>query len=431
MVEVSWDGSWEIAQTHVVKAVGETRRAPRVIAQREAEFLFTPADSRKLRPIDTSSDATTSSSQRIESIGKAYLLDENGVPVNSQLIDSLVDGTDSLFDLDLADVGIIIDLKHLRLVEAVSVVFEATVSLQSAQVGFRYDDGQEQIGAFQYPNTGWLWHDLLSSANNDDKTLTLSIPKTKARYISLKLKREQLQHSRWSLRRVEIVGGLDGLAARVEQTVLSKTRNIDPRASTSARVYVPSHTSSVRIAVYSKSGRLLGSIDARDPSDQRAVFENQVSDTIIEPYSDSAWSATLPYDWVEEGNTVMIGCINESRPNEALVHRLELKNLAQFSEHTITRTKMVIFGTDEDILRLNPTTFDGRKLARNLKTVMPVAELKWADTDLWHLPYLVVIGKDGAPALVTSEEERRAVTDIGTEIQWEVMKNFLSKWLQT
>ena len=54
-----------------------------------------------------------------------------------------------------------------------------------------------------------------------------------------------------------------------------------------------------------------------------------------------------------------------------------------------------------------------------------MAELKWADTDLWHLPYIVVMGKDG-PARVNSEKERRDATRTGDEISWVVMKNFLT-----
>ena len=228
------------------------------------------------------------------------------------------------------------------------------------------------------------------------------------------------------MQRVEIVGHLDGLKTHQNvQIALPKTRSIDPRSI--SRAFVPSKTTSVRIAVYSANGSLLGVINCRDPSRQRAIFESRVSESEIDPYSDVAWSATLPFTWVNEGTVVMIGCIDKSRPSEVLVHRLELNNLAQFSEHSITRTKMALFGTNEDVLKLNPTTFDDRKLVRNLHAVMPVSELKWADTDLWHLSYLVVIGKDGKPALVTSEEERRSVTGVGTEIQWEVMKNFLSK----
>ena len=47
------------------------------------------------------------------------------------------------------------------------------------------------------------------------------------------------------------------------------------------------------------------------------------------------------------------------------------------------------------------------------------------NTDLWHLPYVVVLGTD-RPALVSSEEERRRVTGQGEEILWSVVKNFLT-----
>ena len=38
----AWSGIIEFGQTHVVKATDETRSAPRLIADREAEMLFTP-----------------------------------------------------------------------------------------------------------------------------------------------------------------------------------------------------------------------------------------------------------------------------------------------------------------------------------------------------------------------------------------------------
>ena len=86
---------------------------------------------------------------------------------------------------------------------------------------------------------------------------------------------------------------------------------------------------------------------------------------------------------------------------------------------------MAVFGSDSQIDRLDSKTHEAKRLSRNLFSVMPVAELRWTDTDLWHLPYIVVMGKDG-PALVNSEEERRSVTGEGTEISWSVLKNYLT-----
>lgn len=417
--EVQWDGFIEIAQTHVVKAVGETRRAPRMIAQRDAEILFTPSDSRRLNNNEAAFEMVTP--QKIESVGKVYFFNEELTPINDAAVDALLDGTDSLISVSSPNAHIVIDLKHIRVIQNVSIVVPDGVSIESVQVGLRYDDGQDtDEHEFHYPSNGWLWHEIASS-------MSVSFPNKKTRYISLKLHGGHSQTlDGWSLQRVDIIGYLDGLGiSHQTHNITPKTRSFDPRGS--ARAFIPSKTTAVRVAVYSASGRLLGVINGRDPSKQRKIFESQISDIDIDPYSHDAWSVTLPYNWVGEGNAVVIGCTDRSRPNEVLIHRLELKGLAQFSEHSITRTKLAIFGTDEDVSKLLPTTFSARKLARNLKATMPVSELKWADTDLWHLPYLVVISKDGSPALVSSEEERRLVTgDAGTEVQWEVIKNFLT-----
>lgn len=86
---------------------------------------------------------------------------------------------------------------------------------------------------------------------------------------------------------------------------------------------------------------------------------------------------------------------------------------------------MAIFGSKAEAAMLDSTTHEAHRLVRNLYSVMPVAELKWSDTDLWHLPYIVVMGSNG-PVLVRSEEERRSATGKGEEISWSVMKNFLT-----
>ena len=54
-----WNGFIELGQTHVVKATGETRRAPKVIAEREAEMLFTPTYLPPPTPSPTSAPTAT------------------------------------------------------------------------------------------------------------------------------------------------------------------------------------------------------------------------------------------------------------------------------------------------------------------------------------------------------------------------------------
>jgi hypothetical protein len=86
---------------------------------------------------------------------------------------------------------------------------------------------------------------------------------------------------------------------------------------------------------------------------------------------------------------------------------------------------LAIFGNDSQVAMLDSYTHEAKRLARNLYSVMPTAELRWTDTNLWHLPYIVVMGKEG-PALVNSEKERRSVTGEGTEISWSVLKNYFT-----
>lgn len=104
-----------------------------------------------------------------------------------------------------------------------------------------------------------------------------------------------------------------------------------------SRSFTPLGSAFVRVALYSSSGSLVGVMPARPPAKQRTILEQHLSLKPLQDYSDSIWSATLPYNWVEEGNVVLISCINDSKPKELLIKRLELTGLAQFSEHTITR----------------------------------------------------------------------------------------------
>ena len=119
---------------------------------------------------------------------------------------------------------------------------------------------------------------------------------------------------------------------------------------------------------------------ARDPTRQRGILEQRLALLQIQDYSESIWSVTLPYNWVNEGNVVLIGCVDDRRPTELLVHRFELRNLAHFSQHTITRAKVDVFGSQLEVTRLNTFAHPAHHLVRNLYSVMPLAELKWVDT---------------------------------------------------
>jgi len=439
--EVEWIGEVEVGQTHVVKAKGETRHAPRLIAHREAELLFTPSSVNVARRLRSSKTAVvvnrtmhSPTEQRLESIGEVYVSRENNeeVPANlERLAKHLIDGSETIFSVPnyIPDLDIVLDLMSLRRVSDVSIFLTENTIFSDVRIGVRFDDGrnQDESEDLVIPKSGWIWHDVRFHEAHVEKMITTTFLSRQVRYIMIRLKGGHSKTSQsWGLSGIEVVGYLDGLAEKKrpqEKNVSPMTRSFSQPTS---RFYIPSILDFIRVAVYASDGRLLGVLrNVRDPSKQRDILERKLSATEIDPYSDTAWSVTIPHPWIEEGNTILIGCINESRPLELLVHRLELSDLAQFSEHTITRTKLAIFGDKDDVAKLNYNTIEAKRLVRNLFSTMPVAELKWADTELWHLPYLVVMGPDG-PALVNSEEQRRTVTGEGEEISWDVMKNFLT-----
>lgn len=56
---IKWNGFVEFGQTHVIKSILETRHAPGVISEREAELLFTPTEEAQDTQIPTSAPTNT------------------------------------------------------------------------------------------------------------------------------------------------------------------------------------------------------------------------------------------------------------------------------------------------------------------------------------------------------------------------------------
>jgi hypothetical protein len=129
---------------------------------------------------------------------------------------------------------------------------------------------------------------------------------------------------------------------------------------------------------------------------------------------------------VREGTHILIGT---SYPNATslTLNVLRLDNLAAWGHHTLSRTKVVIFGNSSDIESLETSTHDASLLANGMFNSMPLSELRWEDS-VWYLPYLVVTTSQG-PKLVNSEAQRRQVMkqagDIpGDEPPWQVLKEW-------
>jgi len=344
--EVKWDGGFEVGQTHVVKAVDEERHAPKLIAHREAELLFTPG--LDMRRLDSHDGLARFSSQRIESLATVYLIREGtDKPILDANAQRLVH-SENVFSLpnDTQNITVIFDLNGLRLIEEISIELHGDTTLDSAQFGLHYDDGgnQEEDESFRPPTRGWLWLEYGSKPKLKDE-ISISVLRQQARFIMFRLlggSSESASH--WGFGNIVIRGSKDGLSSDLtpqrnnDGFAMTRAIGIDKKnAPTESRTFIPLRSASIRVAVYSPTGKLIGVTKARDPSKQRGILEQKLSPSTIEDYSTSIWSTTLPYNWVDEGNFVLVGCIDPSRPTELLVHRLELTNLSEFSEHTITR----------------------------------------------------------------------------------------------
>ena len=340
--EVTWLGAAEIGQTHVVKAEKERRHAPRVIAHREAEFLFTPGPpSRRLGHgvNEDSSGAARGPSRGLEMHGEARLVSEDGRPVEGCEASSLLRDDDIVCSVpkNVTAVYIIVDLGALRMVQGISVSLREDTFVGSSRLELHYDDGRgsqedsDGDGDVAIPRYDWSSVDQRFNVTNEVAfSLSQSRP---ARYLKILLTGGSSNTTpHWGIQRVRITGRKDGLANNLLDDVLPIKR----RFIEQSRSYIPPETARVRVAVFSPEGRLIGVTKARAPSGQRGILERVVSFQPIDDYSRSIWSVTLPYNWVEEGNTIAIGSLD---PQSGRLHifRLALKDLAQFSEHTMTR----------------------------------------------------------------------------------------------
>ena len=159
-------------------------------------------------------------------------------------------------------------------------------------------------------------------------------------------------------------------------------------------------------------GTLLGVVRMAPPAEGPGLLEQTLTVAELAPYSEDAWSAVLPWSWVDEGVVLRMGTADG-------VHEHTLRDLGAPSRFTMTRTKIVLFGEDS----WDTTTEPAEKLAQDLFAATPTAELRWVDSLPWRLDDIVVQTASG-PRLVSTEAERRALTE--DEDHWSILKHQLA-----
>jgi hypothetical protein len=300
-------------------------------------------------------------------------------------------------------------------------------TINQIQIGLHINDGytgqQPKVGNIYIPpstSTGWKWFNGTEITCCYNVEQTIFIPKISARYVQIRLRGGSSTYSSdWGLRQVKISKAATSITA-------NNTELFSFGTSIGNISYKPPVNANIRVAAYTNAGSLLGVLTMRNATRQRPLLEQSLTTMPLSPYSNDAWSATLPWNWMREGTLILIGT---SYPNvtSLALNVLRLNNLAAWSHHTLSRTKVVIFGNATDIASLETSTHDSSLLAKGMFNSMPLSELRWEDA-VWYLPYLVVTTSKG-PKLVNSEAQRRQVMtqagDIpGDEPPWQVLKEW-------
>ncbi len=168
-------------------------------------------------------------------------------------------------------------------------------------------------------------------------------------------------------------------------------------------------------------GSVLGVLPMDDPALLPQALEEDLTDTLLEPYSDTAWSTLIPWHWMKQGVALEIGHQSEDTVH---VHSLVLDNLAAPHLMTITRSKIVLFG-DEGY---DTSTLSAPDLVWDFFPAVPGAELQLVDSLPWVLDYFVVNTSEG-PRVVTSEGHRTDITS--DESRWNILKHQMALRLST
>jgi len=158
----------------------------------------------------------------------------------------------------------------------------------------------------------------------------------------------------------------------------------------------------------------LGVIQASPPSILPQPLEQGLTSVELAPYSESAWSATLPWHWVKNGVELRVGVQEDDtlRLRTYVFHGLGAPH-----RFAVTRPHMVLFG--EEHFQVTPPR-SSTKIAREFHASVTGAELRWVNSSHWRLDGMVVNTAEG-PRWVFSEAERLAITTDSN--RWKILKH--------
>ncbi len=162
-----------------------------------------------------------------------------------------------------------------------------------------------------------------------------------------------------------------------------------------------------------ENGQQLGVLKMAPPEALASPLEADISAVALEPYSQEAWSADLPWQWVRPGVELRIGHLSQ---DTLKAHSHTLEGLTAPHRFTVTRTRMVLHGQED----FKPQVHPSEKIAGDYFAAVPFADLRWVDGQTWKLDAMVVRTPQG-PRWAASEAERQALTP--GEDHWAIFKH--------
>ena len=174
-------------------------------------------------------------------------------------------------------------------------------------------------------------------------------------------------------------------------------------------------TMDVRVTAF-RGGENLGVLPLNPPEDIPTILEQALTSESLDPWSSTAWSVQVPWQWMEENITLHIGFEDGNGLNE-FTHTLT--DLGAPHRFTLSRSKIVLFGDEA----FDTTTYSAQQLGLDFFSVLPISELHWVDSTNWVLDEIVVRGANG-PVKVANESERLAQTS--DPDRWGILKNIFT-----
>ena len=160
-------------------------------------------------------------------------------------------------------------------------------------------------------------------------------------------------------------------------------------------------------------GAPLGVAYVQAPEELPGIQEQGLTTVSLDPYSTGAWSATIPWNWVQEGVALRIGVQLEGALSQA---EHILSDLGAPHIFNITRSKIVLFGDET----LNTDTLSRERLTRDFGSTLPASEVRFVDSTDWILEEMAIPTSEGY-RMVNSEADRLATTNASN--RWSLLKH--------